>query len=333
MHYYFELLFTERDLCNMSTNTVSTAFQKAHTSKEIGTFQYVGAVVDQAIMNAVPEAVKDMPKKAVFSISLMGNIAALLVFFSLAFVSYNTAYNQIYLSPVDNPSLCETVPKAMDGTFLIDTAGNWDSSSKFDPTQAVYQFVFRQLEQDLDDYSFMVGALNDTLIYEGNRMLNYTLAENLLVWSSWVAYYSFGGKRQNFYLYSDPAVIFDRQYIRGVVSNQLADCSLQSLTSFDAATYIITTEYDYTQFLVNPTCNTTLDAISLNYRQLFDGNYFNFEVDVRSLVTALAVNTRIIPIDAVEEIRGLRTNYTYHGDVYTISQFYDARYPGNCGHY
>ena len=164
-------------------------------------------------------------------------------------------------------------------------------------------------------------------------MLNYTLAENLLVWTSYTAFYTFGGKRQNFYLYSDPAVIFDRQYIRGVVSNQLADCSLQSLTSFNSATYIITIEYDYTQFLENPTCNTTLDAIALDYKPLFDGSYFNFEVDVRSLVTALAVNTRIISITSIEEIPSLRANTTYKDNVYIVGQFYDARYPGNYWHY
>lgn len=313
----------------MSTNTVSTAFQRAHVDKKPeGTFQYIGHVIDEIIINAVPEAVKDMPKRSIVVISILGNLAALILFCSLVFISYNTTLSQVYLSPSLHGGVCQTVARPLDGTFLADTKGNWQSSSKFSPTEAVYQFKYQQLVQDMKTYEFMIDILNSSLYEIGDMMENYTLAENLIIWTSWGGFYDNQGKRQNFNLYSDPSVIFNRQYISGLVSNQDYDCNEESTTKFDSATYIISISYPFKSFFANPTCSSTLSLLSVNYVEIFDGQYFSFNTDIRSMITALAINTHIIYLDNIAEIPNHRLNVTYLNQTYTIGSFYDPKYPG-----
>ena len=310
-------------------SVVSKTFQRAHREKvSKGWFSDIIDKIDNAFKGLIPESVLELPRQAMYGVGVSSYAVCLAIFVLIVFTTYHDNITQVYISPVFTKGLCQEVLSPFSGTYLADLSGNWESSVEFQPTQAVYVFKSQSLNVSQFNYSLMLTALNGSINYEAGLMPNNTLTSNLVIWTSWVADYVSSGNIQFFSLDGAPAVIFNRDYLLGTISNVYADCNASSVTTFSKADYMLTMEYDFSDFQDNPTCNSVINPSQLGYSSLYSSDTISMSIDVRSFLTAVAVNEGVMLLTSLEKLTNSTFPFVQDGVRYNVSNYYDARYPG-----
>lgn len=315
---------------------VSKAFQTRHVErKPEGIIGNIASQLDGAFRAAIPDTLLGMPRQAMYSIGIMSYLSCLALFLVIVLTTYGENISQVYLSPNNIPGQCNPVLTSTTGTFLADTEGNWESAVAFKPTMAVYQFSTQALMVSNQTYVNMLTNLNRSINAVAYTMYNKTLTGNLIFWTAWRTQYILQGTEigmvdtvQYFSLYGDPGVIFNRQYLLGTISNVDADCNASSITSFSPADYMLRLDYKYDDFQSNPRCNHVVEPSQLGYNALYDGDIISLSMDMRSFVTAVAVNEGVILLTQLQQL--VDTTYSFENDgiPYNVSNYYDAQYPG-----
>lgn len=313
----------------MSTKYVSTAFQKMHSlRKHESVWSVTRSYFEIAFRWAIPEAVAEMPKRGMYFVGILANLMAIIVFCLLTYSSYQSNINTIYLSPTENSGQCETVQRPLTGVFLADTRGLWESSPFFDTSKAIYQFHFQNISVNDTYWTTMIEMLNVSLQDVGRLMVSQTIDMNIVYWTAWAGFFNVGEARQFFNFYSDVGVVFNREYIHGAISSVNYDCTATSISSYDVGSYELSMTYSYAEYISTPGCAATLDPFHVGFAPLYNGDNFVLSYDVRSLVTALAINYRIIDRHSLRPMLGFIYDYVYHNITYISAQFYNTRYPG-----
>jgi hypothetical protein len=124
-----------------------------------------------------------------------------------------------------------------------------------------------------------------------------------------------------------PLSVLNRANTYGTVSNVLGDCNASSTGSFNPTTGIMSVSYIVEEYVNNPSCNFTGGN-----PEFFGYNSFGFSkdmtisIDVRSVVTANAVNDNILN---VLNLQVTAKGYFFFDNYnYTTSYYVDPRYPG-----
>lgn len=325
----------------MSVKSVSTAFQRSHVEKKSASlFDTIKEYFDIGFRFLIPDEVQEMPIKAMYFVGIMSNLAAAVVFYLLVYQSYNSNISTIFLSPNNSSSTgdCFAVQRPISASYLVDEMGYWESSSFFDSSRAMYQFTFQNYYVSETNWSVMIHNLESNVKIIGDRMSGQILAANLVYWTAWTGHFSSNSNgdttvdrtstTQLFNFYGNPSIIFNRQYVHGLISNVDSDCNATSNSNFDAGTHIMSTTYSYNDFVTNPSCSRIVDPVQVGFDALYDGDQFTLSMDVRSLVTALAVNMHVIDIPQLRPVVGTLGPYSYLGVSYIIGSFYNLRYPG-----
>jgi hypothetical protein len=241
----------------------------------------------------------------------------------------------LFLSPISatSGSICEPVLSPVSATYLADSNGYWETSTYFDTSRALYQFTFHNYYVNNSGWVEIMNELEGQLQGVGNLMSTLMLPSNILYWTAWSGHFVSTTEvaeptTQYFNMFADVAVIFNRQYVHGIISNVDSDCNASTSSTFNPSTYIISTTYTYEEFVSNPRCSAVVDPALVGYNSFYDGDQFSLSMDVRSLVTALAVNENIISVTLLRPVMNSLTTYLYRNTLYVIGDFYSPRYPG-----
>jgi hypothetical protein len=171
-------------------------------------------------------------------------------------------------------------------------------------------------------------TLYEALEYITSIMKNKPLAINLLFWFSFTILPDSSVQSQRFNLVGDPVVVFNRQHITGSISSRLGVCNASSYSTFDLSTGSLLVQFDYLDYVTNPVCNQSVSPAYFGYIPGVHNNMFGVSVDVRSLITALSVNMKILNFENIVEIDTFRSSFVYNGIIYTSSSYYDPKFPG-----
>jgi hypothetical protein len=313
----------------MSTKSVSRAFQKMHVKKQTkSNWDALRESFDIVFRWAIPEAVQDMPPRGMYFVGLSSVFTASLLFAIIVWGTYNSNIDTIFLSPSEDSGICQAVARPISGTYIADTNGSWNSNVFFDSSRAIYEFNFQNFRSNRSYWDAMFQSLQTSLIQVGNKMPSQPLDVNLLYWLTWVGDFNVEGSLQYLNFYSDVSVVFDRQYIQGVISNVGSDCNASSISRYDVGSYELVTSFSYSEFMSNPSCANVINPLLLGYDPLFDGDEFTVSYDMRSLVTAMAINAKIITLAVLRPLVDSIYPLEYKNVSYATGQFYNTRYPG-----
>jgi hypothetical protein len=87
----------------------------------------------------------------------------------------------------------------------------------------------------------------------------------------------------------------------------------------------------YSEITNSPLCSFAITPQLFGYIKEVDADDFRLSLDVRALVTSLAVNVGILQLDDIEVISNSRMSFPYVRDNQTVqvnvSSYYDPRYP------
>jgi len=176
----------------------------------------------------------------------------------------------------------------------LDDNGTWSNGVGYDAGTARYKFEFAGFQHDMDGYQSYIQEVQNVVLGLAQNAPSYDLAINLVYWSSYAYEHIEAGTVQYFRFSGDPLYIFDKYYKIGAFSDASGDCDVESFVTYDSYTGKFTQSYSYAAFNQSAACIGALDPTNIGYNSEVTGDRFELIFDIRSLVTAFALNSDIL---------------------------------------
>ncbi len=279
---------------------------------------------------------RELPSDAVLMISFFIILVLIGAFLAFFLIGYMNGLNTTYLSPYDvtnynssSSKYCHQVLTTNTGSYLATSTGQWQSDANFQYSNASYQAMVTSLSIAYDEYSFLMELIYEAILKLGQQAAHNSLTYNLIYWMTAVFVIP-GTTTQRFYLTGSPITVFNRQHIGGVMSSVLGICSsknVSSTTSYDSNSGIIQLTYSYEQYMENSLCLSAGDPMKLGYIPAISTDDFILKFDVRSLISAIAVNIGVITAAELVAISGFEADIPYAGHIFTVSTYYNPKFP------
>jgi len=124
-------------------------------------------------------------QQRIFLLACLFAVFSSVVFFAGLFLQYNAIRKSTYISVTELDG-CEPVSSTVNGDYLFDANGNWETSNKFDPDQALYTVSFSTVRVNAANYSTALGGLRDQLKASAVEAPYYTTSQLLVFFSTYV---------------------------------------------------------------------------------------------------------------------------------------------------
>jgi hypothetical protein len=230
---------------------------------------------------------------------------------------------------------CSTVPKFVSGLYIADSNGTWQGRPFYDYSQGLYVLTLTEAAVHPDEYSMLMSYIEKAVIQLSEASVNFPLTLNLLVYMSWQFACDSGSPLcskwigQSFAFSANSQYMLSLSYVDLTISNEAADCDSYSVSSYDLANAVNDGSYDYADFVMNPTCNSTVIPESLGYSSYLSGTSFTVTVDVRSLIDSTSINFGILQLSSLSLVSYSPTlRFAYNGATYLGAYYVDSWYVG-----
>jgi hypothetical protein len=258
-------------------------------------------------------------------------VTPILAAFALIFwTGYVAEITQRYLSPFQyaRGSLCDIVSISNSGTFLVSTEGYWEGSQNFSYSTAIYQLQLLNTKYTMNEYIDTVKFFQESTEYiSTNISVHVDLAMNLIYWMSYVIVYR-NSDANRFHMFADPAVVFNREYVSGAFTSIIGDCSNIATAKFDKANAALSISYYIEDYEADSICSSIIEPETIGFASYINPYQFNIELDVRSFITAVAINLKILSLDSIQQVRDSVQSIEIAGVNLTFAYYVDPRYPG-----
>jgi hypothetical protein len=161
----------------------------------------------------------------------------------------------------------------------------------------------------------------------GEKSKNMALDETLMLWMSLVFVNQTKGP-ERLTLTGNPLIIFNRDHINAALSSISGNCNVSNTATFDNSNGLMTVSWVYKEFIAEPKCMKAMDPMRMGYDMMAKPKMFTLPFDIRSIVTAIAVNLKLITIDQLVEITKYKLDYMNNGRRVIARWFYDPQYAG-----
>lgn len=260
----------------------------------------------------------------------VGIIVVLLgIFFALFVPTITESLRERFLAPIESSDeYCTIVANSNTGSFLATKGGDWVGSKNFTYSEATYSLTLANYIATEEQYSRDVSLVRDRLNAAGNESSHHDLGRILLYWMS----YTDKSSSARFNLHADPAYIFEREKITSAIASVNGSCAPDSLeTSYSPTSARALLSVDYADLLADPMCDI-MNARRFGYLPEYEGNSFQISLDMRSVVTAQAMNLGILNFSLVVKVSNTETTVQYNltetdTREIPIASFYDPSYP------
>lgn len=112
----------------------------------------------------------------------------------------------------------------------------------------------------------------------------------------------------------------------GAISNVRADCDATSTSTFNPTSGIMQVSYNVQEFTSNPNCTNTTTPSLFGYRDYLHSDNFDIKFDVRTVFTAIALNSHIASVENLIQIASFP--YVFNNVSYSTGQYVDPQFPG-----
>lgn len=287
---------------------------------------------------------------------LLYQIIFMAVFAGIFYTQYQSTLASRWLSPANasqDGQLCDPVYKTVDGSYLIDRKGNWQSSPNFDDSTAIYHLKFTNAMLSHDDYVEALAKIEKKVRNLGQvTAINQDLSWTLVMYASFFQKIHFPKQGyMQFFLTGDAAVIFgESDGTSGLIAQSAAigddtgnicipPATMKPIgVALAGSDLSISIPIESTATLLPkhlfPVITTTGPCPNIfDIRDNFgyepppddaSANSFEAKVDMRSVSTAIAINAAVINATDLQEVN---TAVKIPGTNYVYRTFVDPYYP------
>ncbi len=146
------------------------------------------------------------------------------------------------------------------------------------------------------------------------------------------------------YLVGNPSSTFDREFLDASLGSVYHYCNVTPTTSFDTATAMVKISFPISAFseesgtsssteIGTDMCGALMTPKYFGYNYITKPPQFDIRLDMRTVITAVAVTTGVSSLSSLVHIPSLdrsttTTSSTGTVSVMTVSSYYDPKYPG-----
>jgi hypothetical protein len=290
------------------------------------------AIVDKAqsafITNIPSEDIQNLASPHVYIVGGVMYAIMASLFVVIFYFTFKTGQNERFLSIATDDMNCEEVLRPFTGDYLVDEFGNWEGSTEFAYTHAIYSFGFSDFLGSEDKfYDFIQGAF-DFIENVGVGSKNLSLAGNVMLW---IGYQNSGvvrDKRQVFRFAGSSPAIFDSPHRSFGLGDVNGTCKLTPQIIYDRGANKYRMEYSAAEYLADKNCTRILNPFHVKYMPVYDQDSFRIEVSVDSIVTATAINLGILVATELHLVKNTLSTVEHKGKIFEYGSFYYPRFPG-----
>ena len=206
---------------------------------------------------------KHVPMSVLVPVWMLGKIVFLFVLAYLTVTTTQTDQMKKYLSPnyafgtSSSYRLCELIPVAFSGTFLLDSSGYWQGTTAFQGGKAKYLVTFNDFRHTYKEYYEILSKMKADIALVASKASSSTISTNLLKFMSYAWVYVDGKVNHVLRFVADPADVFNKQFMRAALLSRLTPCGATPTISYDSTTGNVAVRYDIYSFasIFNPTAN------------------------------------------------------------------------------
>jgi len=289
--------------------------------------QFIVRTVDDVFIDNIPmDAIKELPTFYMYVMGAFAELATMVLFIYFVLQGYEQGVTTKFISLDPTSGACVDVVKSVSGAYMVDTSGIWVGNSGFDYSRAIYEMDWTDSAMTSDEYTIIMTMAKQQLMDLGTASSTMDLSTTLLMYTAWQLICDpaqnevcsvFSG--QSFVFTADSSYMFALSHIDMTLSNVHADCNSYSNSNYDLANSINTGNYQFDDFMSNSNCNTTADPLIFGYYPPLDGNDFHIDMDVRTLMDAMAVNIDVLQLNGIDQVHGFEydsftfNNFSYSG--------------------
>ena len=271
--------------------------------------EYVQSKLYASFVNNIPlEAIRELPGMYMIVFGVLAYLLSSFCFFYFIMTGFKRALRTEFITLDKGDGVCETIAKQNSGIYYGTSDGEWSGDENFWLSRSMYSFDLINYIQNYKNYKKTMGLIHDELQQLGVQAKFRDASENLLEWMSWETYseayvsqsilyrlcitltsrlISFD---QVFQMTGSPVDIFNQEYKIGRIAGINGTCPVSPETEMDVANAALSLTYSYSKYTANAVCAAAIDPILMGYTERYDLDSFHVEIDVNSLITAMAVS-------------------------------------------
>jgi hypothetical protein len=295
-------------------------------------FHTINAIKDRLI-DSIPVHIPTHLHWFIFAFYLLVLITS---FISLFITGYRESVGKAYLAPLSDGFTsantgCSLNHQVNTGKYFATAVGTWEGSKYFNYSQAVYRLSLTSYAASQTEYEYFMMTIYQQITKTGAIMEQSDLGKNLVYWMT-VVLVNEDSNAQTMTLVGDPLIVFDRQYFTGSLSTISGTCIANNITEFDAPNGRAEIAFSMHEYLyVYPEdCAGFMNPYYFGYDTASVPLQFTIQLDIRTIVTATAVNYQLLALNALVTIDDS------HVEIATgipnmnvsVAQYYNWKFPG-----
>lgn len=253
-----------------------------------GSFKdWIVSKLDGMFVDNIPlEAIKDLPARYMYVGGMIAHLASIACFVFFISTGYNNARNTEFISLSKSEGECTDVTRQNTGEYLATDTGYWEGNEKFDPALAIYKVNFYSLNIDTSGYKAMISGFKDSITEIGATAKYKDASRNIL---NWIAY-EYSSPQYQFQLTGNSEDVFSRYYTVGGLATVEGTCDVPHSSSLDGANHLLRMEFNIAAYITDSYCMKAGHPLRLGYNPFYDFYTFRIDMDLNSLVIAIAVS-------------------------------------------
>jgi hypothetical protein len=215
---------------------------------------------------------------------------------------YFSGIEQDYVAVDKSGGECDTVPKAVTGTYLLSDDGYWEGSQSFLYSHSLIALELNNLKVTLGEFQYQMGLLKFAL-YEWVSVvaLNQSLAWNMLLLMEQRNTLYIDGYAQTVYYTAAPSVVFNAETMyAALASRDSGPCPVYSFPTFSSGDAWVSAKFDEQQ--LREQCNETIQFSSSDTAYSLDYYISDFTFDMNSYSAAAAINMGYADVSVLEQL-------------------------------
>ena len=211
---------------------------------------------------------------------------------------------------------------------MVSDDGFWEGNIGFQYSRAIYVLTINNFIGTAEDIRGLVANGINVMREVGRLGYNRTLAINMAYWMVFVTTTEVTESVQSITMTGSPEQVFDRRYLKTGLANEAGICDVNALsTDFDYSNGLLKIRYSYQQYNSSQICRNIALPEHLGYVPFIDHETFKLDIDVRSLMTVMAVNTGILGFFELQIIPNTYREVEIDGLVLSYDLYYFPTFP------
>lgn len=272
----------------------------------------------------------DIPKPVQLLCGVFNVCLVLTIFVCLFYFGFTSIISTVYLSPLHGNKAspnCELIPQTNSGEYLATQTGEWEGNPLFTYPSATYRISLTSHTLTQRQYDLTMNMINDGLKFLGEAMKQSDLSKNVMIWMSLV-FANSSAAAQRFSLTGTPDSVFNRQFFDADIGSVEGRCNISSTTTYDRSSHTVKTRFKIDSFRNDSICSSSVDVNRFGYNYLNQPEDFDIEFDMRTLITAAAINYGLLAVRNLALVPDRQFTFTLDGETYVMTWTYDPKYPG-----